>query len=119
MLYLGEAPQRWKREHQVLPRDSYRDPLGIPTCCGPWHDGSDHFVTFYMCQEYWTILDPLRPAMVSYPSLKTKLHNALPESFTHIGLPHLQHPPPYRRVERIMRSKTTHPYPHGHVAHLP
>ena len=60
MIYLGEAPQRWKREQHILPRNSYRDPLGIPTCCGPWHNGSDHAVTLYMCQEYWTILDPLR-----------------------------------------------------------
>jgi len=49
---LGGAPQRWKREHHFLHRDSYWDPLGIPTCCGPWHNGSDHFVTFYLCQEY-------------------------------------------------------------------
>ncbi len=50
MLYLGEAPQRWKREHPVLPRDSYHDPLGIPTYCGPWHNGLSHFVAFYLCQ---------------------------------------------------------------------
>jgi hypothetical protein len=59
MLLLGEAPQRWKREHHFLPRDSYRDLLGIPTCCGPCHNGSDQFVTFYLSQEYCTILDPL------------------------------------------------------------
>jgi len=48
MLYLGEAPQRWKREHHFLPHDSYRDPLGVPIYCDPWHNGLDHFVTFYL-----------------------------------------------------------------------
>ena len=86
MLLLGEAPQRWKREHRFLPRDSYRDPLGIPTCCGPWHNGSDHFVTFYMCKEYWTIIYPLCPARASYPAFETQLQNALHESFTARGL---------------------------------
>ena len=52
MLYLGEAPQRWKCQQHFLPRDSYGDLLEIPTCCGPWHNGSDQFVTFYLCQEY-------------------------------------------------------------------
>jgi len=92
MLLLGEAPQRWRREHHFLPRDSYREPLGIPTCCGPWHNGSDHFVTFYLCQEYWTMLDPLCLARASYPAFETQLHNALHESFTSRGLP--PHPTP-------------------------
>ena len=52
MFYLGEAPQRWKHHHHFLPRDSYQDPHTIPTCCGPWHNGADHFVTFYLCKEY-------------------------------------------------------------------
>ena len=49
MLSLGVAPQRWKSELHFFPRDSYRDPLGIFTCCGPWHNGLGHFVTFYVC----------------------------------------------------------------------
>ena len=69
MSLLGEALKRWKCEHHFLSRDSYRDPLGIPTCCGPWHNGSGHFVTFYLCQEYWTILDPLGPSPASNPTL--------------------------------------------------
>ena len=52
MLYLGEASQRWTRHHHFLPRDSYQNPHTIPTCCGPWHNGAVHFVTFYLCQEY-------------------------------------------------------------------
>ena len=51
MFYLGETPQRWKRERHFRPRDSYQDPQKIPTCCGPWHDGADHFVAFHMCQD--------------------------------------------------------------------
>ena len=97
MFYLGEAPQRWKRDHHFLPRDSYQDPQKIPTYCVPWHDGADHFLTFYMCQEHWTILDPLRTAMASYPTLETQLLSALHESFISRG-PTL---PSYKRVERI------------------
>ena len=52
MFYLGEAPLRWKSHHHFLPRDSYQDPHKIPRCCGPWHNGANHFVTFYLCQEY-------------------------------------------------------------------
>ena len=100
MFYLGEAPQRWKRHHDFLSRDSYQDPHMIPTCCGPWHNGADHIVTFYLCHEYWTILDPLRPSEASYPALETQLHSVLRESFTHRGLPP-PHRPPDRRVVRI------------------
>ena len=100
MFYMGEAPHLWTRQRHFLSRDSYGDPLGIPTCCGPWHNGSNHFVTFYMYQEYWTILGPLHPARASYPTFETQLHNAINESFAARGL----HPltlPPYKRVERI------------------
>jgi len=114
MFLLGEAPQRWTRDHHFLPRYSYRDPLGISTCCGPLHNGSDHFVTVYLCQEYWTILDPLYPTAASYPAYETQLHNALHESFTSRRLP-----PPNTIGSKESRYKTTPPYPRGHVAHSP
>ena len=89
MFYLGEAPKRWKRDHHFLFRNFYQDPHTIPTCCGPCHNGADHFVTFYLCQEYRTILKPLHPIMASYPTLETQLHSALQESFAHRVLPSL------------------------------
>jgi hypothetical protein len=52
MLLMGEAPHRWKHQRHFLPRDHSGDPATLPTCCGPWHNGSDHFLTFYLCPEY-------------------------------------------------------------------
>jgi hypothetical protein len=49
MLLLGEAPHRWKSQRHFLPRDHHDDPATLPTCCGPWHNGSGHFLTFYLC----------------------------------------------------------------------
>jgi hypothetical protein len=64
------------------------------------HNRANHFVAFYLCKEYWTLLDPLYPAETSYPALETQLHNALLESFFL-----RRFPPPtlpsYMRVERI------------------
>jgi len=59
MLCLGEPPHRWKQPIHFKPLDSYADPSTIPTCCGPWHNGADNFVTLYMCQDYCTILNLL------------------------------------------------------------
>ena len=72
----------------------------IPTCCGPWHNGSSHCVTFYLCHGYWTILDPLNPTKNGYPTHETHLHRAITNFYVTRGLP----PPtlsPYRRVHMI------------------
>ena len=61
----------------------------------------NHFVTFYLCQEYWTILDPIYPAKASHPSLETQLHNALRDSFFLRGFPPPALPP-YKRLKRIV-----------------
>ncbi len=71
MLSLGEAPHRLTRSKHFAPRDSYMEPTTIPTCCGPWHNGAGHFVTFYLCQDYWTILDPQNPSPTTRVSYKT------------------------------------------------
>ena len=64
ILCMGEAPSRWTRPHHFPPQGD-PDAATIPTCCGPWHNGADHFVTFYMCPEYWSILDPLEGATIA------------------------------------------------------
>ncbi len=38
---------------------AYPGPLHAPSLCGAWHNGHGHFVVFYLCPDYWTILDPL------------------------------------------------------------
>ncbi len=59
----------------------------IPTCCGPWHNGAGHFVTFYLCPEYWSILGPLEGATIAPTNMQHQLHTALHESFHSRGLP--------------------------------
>ncbi len=100
MIQQGTAPTRWRRTNHFLPRASYEEPTAIPSCCGPWYNGRLHFVTFYLCPEYWTLLDPLNPTEIAYPELEANLHKALAESFTARGLstPAL---PPYKRLHKI------------------
>ena len=42
-------------------------------------------MTFYLCQEYWTLLDPLSPAPETRTAFEAQLHNALKESFFERG----------------------------------
>ena len=53
-----------------------------------------------MCQDYWTLLDPLSPAPETRAAFEAQLHNALKESFFERGFapPAL---PPYRRLAQI------------------
>jgi hypothetical protein len=99
ILCIGEALTRWTRARHFPPP---REPThaSILTCCGPWHNGSGHFVTFNMCQEYWSIIDPLEEDLPKPPRIQYKLHRALRESFTSRTL--LISPlPAYRQLLRI------------------
>jgi hypothetical protein len=100
MICLGEAPQRWTRSRHVITRAPYEDPSVLPTSCGPWHNGSNHFVTFCRCPDYWTILDPLYPVRNSYPTQETHLHCAITKSYVARGVlsPTLL---PYKKMHRI------------------
>jgi len=93
MLCLGEPPHRWSRPHHFSARASYEDPSAVPICCGPWHNGSKHFLTFYICPDYWTNLDPLDPTEGTYQSHEANLHKALTESYGSRGLPPTPFPP--------------------------
>ena len=42
ILLQGEVPHRWKNQRHFSPRDSSGNPAAIPTCCGPWNNGSDN-----------------------------------------------------------------------------
>ena len=99
ILCLGEAPTRWTRARHFPPTG---DPshTSIPTCCGPWHNGAGHFVTFYVCQKYWSIIDPLEEDLPEPPHMQFRLHKALRESFTSRNLP-IPPLPTYRKLPRI------------------
>ena len=99
LLTRGDTPTRWRRQRHFHDADTDVTPARIPTCCGPWHNGADHFVTMYICPDYWTILDPLVTG--PYPRgrrllTEANLHQALSTSFTARGLPT---PPPSPRTD--------------------
>ncbi len=79
ILCLGEAPTRWTHSYHFPPPGD-TSPATIPIFCCPWHNGACHFVTFYMCLEYWSILD--LDALLEPTRLHRKLHMALRESFS-------------------------------------
>ena len=117
MLYLGEAPRRWTRPRNFSARASYEDPCVIPTCCSPWHNGSNHVVSFYLCPEYWTILDLLKPAKNGY---LTQEHTSKEPSRNPM-LPGDSHPQPFPPKGGCTgsSSRTTALFPHGHAAPSP
>ena len=85
---------------QTLPPPGVPTHTTIPTCCGPWHSGTWHFVTCYPCPEYWSILDPLRDSLLDPPRMQFKLHRALRGSFTFQNLP-IPSLPAYRQLPMI------------------
>ena len=88
------------RSHLFLPPGAITAAT-IPICCGPWHIGAaGHFVTFYMCQEYWPLLDPLEDALLDPTRIQRKLHRALRESLTFRNLP-IPPLPEYRQLPKI------------------
>jgi len=99
IICLGEAPTRCTRARHFPPPG---DPThtSIPTCCGPWHNGEGHFVTFYLCQGHWSIIDPLDEDLSEPPRMQLSLHRALRESFTSRNLP-VPPLPAYRKLPRI------------------
>jgi len=103
----------WTRSHHFLP-SGVPTHATIPICRGPWHNRTGHFVTFYMCPKYWSILDPLKDALLESLRMQLKLHKALRESFTYRNLPTLPLPA-YRQLPRIAIQRDA-PGPYGHVA---
>ena len=57
ILKFGNPPAAWRRHFG--PDRAYTGPLDLPCLLGVWHNGSDHFVVFYLCPKYWTIIDSL------------------------------------------------------------
>jgi len=58
ILCLGETPTRWTRSTHFPAPGGDTNPA-FPIFCGPWHNGEGYFVTFFMCADYQSILDPL------------------------------------------------------------
>jgi hypothetical protein len=86
LLRTEQVPTRWSHSRH------FTDPSGgiqtrIPTACGAWYNGERHFATFYMCADYWYILDPLQDFPLPSPGMERSLNRALREAFRARNLP--------------------------------
>ena len=81
----GESPGKWKSNNHFGIDKIYEGPLDVPCICGPWFRHG-HFVTFVLCAEYWTFLDPLtdesyiEPAIGQNKKMPYNLHTIQKES---------------------------------------
>ena len=75
-------------------------PLHMPYITGIRHNGTTHFVVYYICPDFWTILDPLYAQAEFSPDLTQQLHSALTAHYENKGI---QTPtlPPYLPAHRI------------------
>ena len=100
----GVAPDRWKSSRKF---GRYHGPLHAPYICGAYCRDF-HFVTFYICKEYWTLLDPL----YEHSSLKDDMHEnvfkALSEAYSSKGLS-IPSIPKFRKVHKLA-TQMDHPY---------
>jgi hypothetical protein len=99
MLVTGEAPTRWSHPRHFSDREGGTQ-THIPTTCGAWYNGHNHFVTFYLCADYWSLIDSLMDIPCSPPRMQANLNKALRQSFLARNLP-VPPLPPYRQLPRI------------------
>ena len=55
----GTPPTEWTSRRHFGPTHTHIGPLHASSHCGIYYNGHHHFVVFYICPKYWTILDPL------------------------------------------------------------
>ncbi len=96
---LGESPTRWTCPGHFPPAGDANQ-LTIRTACRPWHDSGGHFLTLYICNDYWSLLDPLHDLPHPPVGMQTKLHSALRKSFISRNLP-VPPLPQYKQSPRI------------------
>ena len=100
MLLRGTPPTTWTSRHHFGPTHAHPGPLHAPFLCGVWHNGHKHFVVFYICLDFWTILDPLNDNYTPSYDMITNVASALTITYQQ----HNEQCPPkprYRRVQRI------------------
>jgi len=100
MLRTGHTPTRWfHSRHFTDPSSDIQ--AHIPTACGAWYNGEHHFVTFYMCADYWSIMEPLQDFPLPPPGMQSSLNRALKEAFRTRNLP-IPLLPQYKEASRIV-----------------
>jgi len=78
----------------------YLGPLHAPSLCGTWHNEANHFVVFYLCPEFWTMIDPLNNFPNPSFTMSTNIAIALDTTYLHHNRP-VPPLPPFWRVNRI------------------
>ena len=96
----GLPPSTWTSPRHFGPTQRYLGPLHAPSLCGAWHSGANHFVVFYLCPEFWTIIDPLNNFTTPSLTMSTNIATALATTYLHHDLP-VPSLPPFRRANRI------------------
>jgi hypothetical protein len=93
-------PSSWTSQRHFGPTKPHLGPLRALSLCGVWHNGADHFVVFYMCPEFWTIIDPLRNFTSPTHSMTNHISTAIATIYMHHNPP-VPHLPPFHMVNRI------------------
>ena len=72
----GDVPRKWSSKRKFSNDNIHRGPLDVPCICGPciMHG---HFVTFVLCPEYYTFLDPLTDEYVIDPNIHENAKNVI------------------------------------------
>jgi hypothetical protein len=68
--------------------------------CGVWHNGANHFAVFYLCPEFWTIIDPLDSVTSPDPHIASNIATPLTTTYLHHNMP-VPPLPSFRRINRI------------------
>jgi hypothetical protein len=97
----GLPPSTWTCPRHFGSTQRYHDRLHAPTMCGVWHNGFNHFVVFYLCQDYKTIQDPQHCVTSPDPTMASNIAQALTTIYLYQNLP-VPLIPPFRRVDRIV-----------------
>ena len=84
----GKPPNDWNLTRSFNPQTP--GPLHMPYFCGIRHNGTNHFVVYYICPEFWTILDPL---LIRTSRILTHSRTTTPLG-AHSTLRKQRHPPP-------------------------
>ena len=108
ILRKGKAPDKWTKERHFGKNRMFLGPLHAPFICGPWYNGDGHFITFYLCKDYWTLLDPLYEDSSLEEIMHENVSKALSEAYKsdHNTSPLI---PMFRKVHKLATQKD-HPY---------
>jgi hypothetical protein len=81
--------------------NTHPGPLHTTFICEIWHNGADHFLVFYLCVDFLTIIDPLHNFTTPTTTMTNNLATTLATTFLHHNLPALS-TPSFRSLNRLV-----------------